>query len=296
MPNVLIIGIDSTIGRILQDIFGNGGWSVFGTTRRESNVTERIFYLNLTNIAEWNITQRMDAVFLCAGVTKQSSCRQYPEYSRVINLDAQLQLANYFINQGAQIIYLSSNSVFDGSKSKPLVMDKVCPVTLHGEYKAAVEKMLLSFACKVSIVRLTKVLTSNYPLILQWIQSLKTGEVIRPFHDLWISPISIKSVGNCLKEVVERKQYGIIHLSGDDDVTYLDIANYCANSLRANKSLIKPRSVLDSGPLLEKVPRYTSLDMTESSRLYDTLDVSYSTTMGRLYGDILSPTHASLAD
>jgi NAD(P)-dependent dehydrogenase (short-subunit alcohol dehydrogenase family) len=48
MPNVLIVGHESELGRIAINHFESKGWDVFSTTRRESNVVKgKVFYCDL---------------------------------------------------------------------------------------------------------------------------------------------------------------------------------------------------------------------------------------------------------
>jgi NAD(P)-dependent dehydrogenase (short-subunit alcohol dehydrogenase family) len=46
MPNVLIAGIDSALGKQIKQSLSSNGWSVWGTTRRRSNVTHNNFFCN----------------------------------------------------------------------------------------------------------------------------------------------------------------------------------------------------------------------------------------------------------
>ena len=284
MRTALIVGIDSMIGSALREVLVEAGWCVFGTSRRKGSLTEQIFYLDLMDATGFKIEQIIDTAFLCGGLTKIVDCEQNSEYSRVINVDAQIQLAKYFLKQGTQVVYLSSNAVFSGEKPRYKITDMTCPVTQYGEYKAIVEKKLLSLSNAIAIVRLTKVLSSDYPLIIHWINALKKGECIEPFSDYYLSPISLNKVIDCLKKVGEQRLSGVIHLSGEEDVSYFDLALCLVRSMGVNKELIESKSVIESGQAIGVVSRYTSLDMTESKRIFDIHDSSFSSMMDCLYG------------
>ncbi|MDP3706002.1 MAG: sugar nucleotide-binding protein [Legionellaceae bacterium] len=284
--NILIIGIDSQIGSALKAELEHFGYSVFGTTRKKENISKRIFYLDLALVGEFCCDIPMDAVFLCASITKFSDCKNSLEYSRIVNYEAQINLANFFFRQNAFIIFLSSQTVFDGNKPAYRVEDNVCPTTAHGEHKAATESKLLSMSNNVAIVRLTKVLTPDYPLILQWIQALKNNSRIEPFYDLRFSPISIKTVTSCLKEIVARNIKQTIHLSGEHDITYHTMALCLVRLLGVSESLVHPKSALQAG-VASPLCSYSSLDMSESSKLFQLPDMSLESIVEDLYGDYL---------
>ena len=285
MNTAFIVGIDSAIGRSLENLLILNGWSVFGTSRRSSHTKSNVFYLDLANVTDLNFDIPIDVVYLCAGVTKIAQCKENSAYSKLINVDAQIQLAAYFLNKNTHVVCLSSNAVFSGHKPWYQTTDKTCPKTYYGENKALVEDALLGMSKHIAIVRLTKVLTPDYPLILQWIMALKNNLPVEPFNDLSLCPISIYTVAQCLKEIGDKKLEGIIHLSGSIDVTYLDVAEYLAKLINARKGLIKEISMLCSNEIMMDASLYTSLDITKSKQLFDVFDTSFATTMNCLYGD-----------
>lgn len=289
MIQALIIGMDSGIGSALHRILIDSGWSVSGTSRKKDKLSSRVFYLDLANVADFNLQRSFDVIFICACVTKIAECRLAADYTQKINQDTPVQLAHYFLklNPSTHIIFLSTSAVFNGQKPRYHVSDVTCPITNYGRFKEKAEKNLLNLTDKVTILRLTKVLTSSYPLVLQWIKALSGNTAIEPFYDLQLCPIPITSVLYCLKEIVEKKLFGIIHLSGDLDVTYLEVAQWIIRKMKKSSALIKQKSAMASGILIEEAPCYSSLDMTESNKLFALSKQTLDMTLTHLYGDIL---------
>ncbi|OGV29521.1 MAG: hypothetical protein A3E88_00295 [Legionellales bacterium RIFCSPHIGHO2_12_FULL_35_11] len=284
MKQALIIGIDSTIGGLLNTELSVAGWCVYGTSRSRGSINNKIFYLDLLNVDDFSMELDIDVVFLCASLTRLSTCREYRELCQKINIDAQLQLSKYFLSRGIHVVFLSTSAVFSGEKPCYRISDATSPITVYGESKAIAEKKLLNLSENISVVRLTKVLTPTYPLICKWIDVLSGDKCIEPFYDLYVCPISIRMVTSCLKEIAEKKITGIIHLSGDKDISYLIIAEHLVRYLKSNSALINPRSALESGIDISEAPLYTSLDMTESRRLFVLPDTKLSTVLSSLYG------------
>lgn len=280
MTSALIIGIDSTMGQALEKTLTHEGYTVFGTSRRKAITRSKMFYLDLSNVSTANLIQSIDAVYLCAGVTSIADCQKNPAVAEQINVDAPIQLADYFLNQGAHVIYLSSNAVFSGARSSYRASDARCPISIYGEHKAKAEEALLRLSPEISIVRLTKVLTPDYPLFMNWFAALKRHEPIQPFHHLHVSPVGIDLVAEFLKQIAEKRVHGITHLSGLEDMNYTEVARYLANLIAADESLISP--------VFDETPVYASLDMSDSMKVFDEPpDLSFNGVMRRLYLDVI---------
>lgn len=296
MTTALIIGVDSTIGKALKKILLDAGWIVFGTTRRMASLETNHIYLDLSTInhttnfsGSWINFKNLeiDVVYLCAAVTKIIECKHNADYSQQINVTAHIRLADYFLQKGARVIFLSSHAVFAGTKSKYKIIDSPSPVLNYGRFKAAVENALLQYIENITIVRLTKVLTKDHPLLIQWTEDLRQGKIIQPFYDLMVSPLLLSTVTNCLKEIAEKKTCGIIHLSGEEDVSYLQIAEALITALGLKNTLIQPKSIRESCELnYLTLPNYASLDTTNTKELFNMPDLSCHTTIHNLFAKL----------
>ena len=80
---------------------------------------------------------------------------------------------------------------------------------------------------------------------------------------MYIAPIPLSFVISVIRLVVDRSVKGILHLSGDKDFSYADIAFMAANWLGAKTKQVKPIHAEDSN-LHESVIRTfkTALDIS----------------------------------
>jgi len=263
----LIIGGDGLIGSALAHFFENAGESAISTTRKKSTTCSNRIYLDLTEeMSDWKFNDSVDVVIFCSGITKVDHCESDKSTSRIVNVVSVCKLADIIADKGARIIFLSSNAVFDGSGEFPSHEDAISPVTEYGRQKAEVEKHLIEeYPSQVTILRLTKVLGARNPLFDKWVLSLKRGNSIQPFSDMYIAPIPVSFVVAVVRLVVDRNVNGILHLSGDKDFSYADIAFMAADWLGAKKEQVKPISTGESN-LHESVIR-TSKTALDISRL-----------------------------
>jgi len=241
---LLIIGGDSFIGSALACFFKKAGESVISTTRNKSTTCLHRIYLDLMDeVSDWKFHESVDTVVFCSGITKVDQCESNKLISKKVNVESVCKLADIFVDKGARIIFLSSNAVFDGSKEYYSHEDNVSPITEYGRQKAEVEKQLIiNYPSWVTILRLTKVLGARNPLFDDWSLSLKRGDMIYPFTDMYIAPIPLSFVVSVIRLVVDRGAKGILHLSGDKDFSYADIAFMAVALLGLKKEQVNPIS------------------------------------------------------
>jgi dTDP-4-dehydrorhamnose reductase len=261
--SVLIVGSDGLIGAALMEQLEREGICAQGTTRRRESVNETHSFLDLSeNVEEWQMHGQPSVAVICAGVTKIESCRLDPVSTARVNVQAISRLADKLTNEGIFVIYLSTNQVFDGSIPNQLADDQSSARTEYGKQKAEVERYLLSLGHAASIVRLTKVLQPQTPLLRSWLCALRAGEAIRPFADMVMSPIPLSFTMKVLLNLIETRLPGVIQVSGGMDVTYAQVAYHIAARVGVSATLVKPISVRDAGIPFEAAPPHTTLDVT----------------------------------
>lgn len=189
-PTYLVVGGDSLIGKSLITSLRALTPNVFSTSRRQKIMDSRVISYDLiTNPSHFFkddcIRKIVEGgrlvVFICAAVTKISKCEEDPIGSRLINVTNTIELAKIMMLAGAEVVFLSSNAVFDGEKSFPDEVSVPNPITNYGRHKVDVENGLMTVrqstvnSSALMIVRLTKVVTRDNNLIHDWISALKTG-------------------------------------------------------------------------------------------------------------------------
>lgn len=254
---VLVVGANGLIGRSLVVRLRAEGRPVIATSRRDEPGMQRLDLS--TDLAGWTPPQPVAVAYLCAAMTSLEQCRVHPRESYAVNVTGTMALARALSRQGALVVFLSSNLVFDGSVPYRRAEAATCPRTEYGRQKAEVERQLLELPGSCT-VRLTKVLGPQTPLLEQWTESLRRNEVIRPFLDMVMAPVSLSLVVEVLCRVGAQRLEGLLQVSGSRDVTYAEAASRLASRLQASQALVQPRNAADAGLRLEHVPTHTTLD------------------------------------
>ena len=270
MARVLVVGGDGLIGRALADVLGASGHPVMSTTRRDRTPPAGRFYLDLSSdTSSWVPPRAVDVTYLCAGATTLDACRDSPAATRAINVTNAVHVARAVTRAGSRVVFLSTSGVFDGSVPRQRADAQTCPVTEYGRQKAEAESGVTEFGELATIVRLTKVWAPRTPRLMDWSRSLRAGQPVQPFADLVVAPLPVAFVAHALARLATRPAPGILQLSGQEDVSYAEIARHLARRCGAVDSLVRPMSASESGVEMEALPRHTTLDDSRVRQEFD---------------------------
>jgi len=248
------------IGSRLMRVLEGGGWSVIGTTRRATGSDADRVHLDLASFQAFDLLPSPSAAVLCAAVTSMERCQKDPVATKKINVTNTVRLARKLLLGGSHVVFLSSNTVFDGVQPWASTSDSNSPRTEYGRQKADAESQLLSLDGQIAIVRFSKIIPPGMPLLQDWVRDMRSGRNIYPFSDSRMSPVSLSFAVELLRRVLVVRATGIIQASAASDISYEEAARYLAQRLGCDQKLIKPISCAQKAILFS--PANTTLDTT----------------------------------
>lgn len=264
--SAIVVGADGLIGCALASRLEADGCKVTRTSRRSAKSREAdTIELDLTNPNAAQLPEA-DVAFLCAGMTKMSACRADPGQADLINHRGQVTLAEALSRRGTAIVYLSTSAVLDCLSPWMLAERPREARSIYGQSKSRGEIGVLAVAGRTSVVRLTKVIAWNWPLLLEWQKKLQHGNRLEAFADHRIAPITLDDITESLIQI-SRADPGIYQISGSSDVSYFDFAGLLAKHLGVPSPEIVPSSAATCGLPDEEITPYTSLDCRKLSKL-----------------------------
>ncbi|MEW6368781.1 MAG: sugar nucleotide-binding protein [Acidobacteriota bacterium] len=263
MCRVLVIGADSRIGAEMLRACETMGSVVIGTSRRRAPGPGRV-YLDLgSGHLRLDLTQAYDIAIMAAAIGGFEACETHPQAEQV-NVVAPETIARQLIGDGRRVVFISTSSVFDGSRPYCAEEDVPSPVCAYSRQKAEAERRLRlipGFDRLGAIVRLTKVLSPETPPLPAWFAALEKGSEIRPFSDLIFAPISVQFAALGIERIATSGSSGVFHLSGANDVTHEQFARALMAGLRAPEELVNPTTSHASGVRILYQPRHGALGM-----------------------------------
>lgn len=238
--DALIIGVDSLIGSALYERLSNIGKHVIGTSRK---LNAKHLFFDLTQLEKINELPLARHIFICAGVNGFKVCEENIDLAIKVNFYSTCRIAKHFMMLGSHVIFFSSSSVFGSNRIFPMEYEIVNPNTDYGRLKVLAEQQMSKDAKysrdgKLTIVRLTKLIESLAPLIESWKKNAELGKNIQAYKDMYLCPISINFIINSVIKICENYIQGVIHLSGNQILSYYEFAkNLQINGVLENANI-----------------------------------------------------------
>ena len=267
--SLLVIGADGQVGGVaMRDLTGRG-YEVMGTTRRAAATVEDCLFLDLAlPPGEWPELPKTETAVICTAMTRINECEDDPAATAVVNLHAPLTLAEKLTRQGAMVLFLSTTGVFDFTRPCRRHDEQTCPVSAYGRQKAEAESRILDLEGKTAVLRLTKIMGPDMPLLRTWCAELAVGREITAYEDAFIAPITAAFAARMIHEIVSHGAEGVFHASGDEDLPYTALAEEVVRTMGADAALVKTaEGGLPHYPIAS-APRYTTLDMSREKEMF----------------------------
>jgi len=268
----LVVGGDSLVGGGLYRALERRGHAAFASTRRKDTLGGRRVFLDFESDDRPQLPPEIGYAFVVAAATNYERCEKDPLAYR-INVEFIPRTVAALLERGIFVTFISTNSVFGGERPWPNEDDPHAPGIAYARQKDEAEKAIRAAARglgaeqRLNIVRLTKILNKEASPLPAWFAAWKRGEPVQPFSDLIFAPMSVRFVGEALATVGEKRAAGNLHLSGADNVSYVDLAQAFARRLKVSPRLIVPTTATEKGVNIPFKPRYSGLGMRRTADL-----------------------------
>ncbi len=268
----LVVGGDSLVGYGLVNALTRRGHIVYSTTRRRDLVNDQRVYLDFENNEDFQVPQDVSYAYIVAAVTNYERCEKDP-IAHTINVQLIPLLIDSLLSQGIFITFISTNSLFGGETPWPNEDAPHSPSIPYAIQKDHAERLIrtsaiaLNAESRLNIVRLTKIMDFNVPPLPNWFDAWERGDTIHPFSDLIFSPMSIQFVSKALAVIGEQRVPGSLHLSGSENVSYVDFALALAKAKGIDPCLIKPTTATATGINIAYKPKFSGLGMLRTQAM-----------------------------
>lgn len=272
MKAFLVVGGDSLVGGSLLRALEKRGHDVYGSTRRRDSINERRVHLDFEDASGFVAPADVGYAYIVAAATNYDRCERDP-LARKINVELIPQLIQFLLKQGIFVSFVSTNSVFGGERPWPNEDDPHAPGIAYARQKAEAEVAIkyltneLGANDRLAIIRLTKILDCNTSPLPAWFSAWTRGEVIHPFSDLIFAPMSVQFVGEALATIGKKRVAGDLHLSGAENVSYVDFASALMTRLGIDERLVAPTTAVERGVHIPFKPTYSGLGMKRTTAL-----------------------------
>ena len=263
----LITGFKGQLGYdIARELREHGEFEYLALDKDEMDITNREEVFKIVN------DYQPDVIFHCAAWTAVDKAEDMEEIVRKVNVDGTKNLVDASIEEGAKIIYMSTDYVFDGRKDINKTYkedDEVNPMSIYGQTKFDGEEEVRRnpnhFITRISWV--FGINGNNFIKTMLKLADIK--EELNVVDDQIGSPTYTVDLAKLLVEMSYTDKYGTYHVNNDGYCSWAEFAKYIMESygkstkinpvsteeylkLTGTKQAYRPRnSKLDKSKLVE---------------------------------------------
>ena len=220
MKKIIVTGCNGQLGRAVNEYYGNASDISFVNT----DVAE----LDITDIdAVMRLAREVKpyAIVNCAAHTAVDACESQYEKAFAINAIGARNLAIASRETGAKLVHISTDYVFDGTKTTPYVeTDPTNPMGAYGSTKLAGEEFVKQFADRWFILRTAWLYGDGKNFAKTMLRLSETNDAVRVVGDQFGSPTSTVELTKAIDALLFSENYGLFHATCEGSTSWADFA------------------------------------------------------------------------
>jgi len=190
-----------------------------------------------------------DWVIHGAAFTNVDGCEAEPDKAYKVNGDGPKNIALGCRDAGANMLYISTDYVYDGKKDGPYKeSDPVGPLNVYGMSKLKGEENTLSVLPDALVVRTSWLYGLNGPNFVEAIlgQVGKKDE-LSVVNDQFGSPTYTPDLADALVRLIEADAKGIVHVSNEGSCSWMEYAVKILELSHVDGIRVKPMTTAELG-------------------------------------------------
>lgn len=255
--------LGSNLVETLKERFAILGSYANNPVRFKGIETVRVDILSTVDVERTINDFKPEVLIHCAAETRVDFCEDNPEEAFLINEKGTRIMASVAARRGIKMVYISTDSVFDGVRGGYREHDKPRPLNIYAKSKLAGEKAVVE-CCEDYLILRTNIFGWNIQprlTLAEWVfQNLSEGRRIPGFKDIFFSPLLVNDMALIIGDMLQKDLTGLYHVGARDRCSKFDFAERIARLFGLSEESVLPiRS--DEVSLRAKRPRDTSLDV-----------------------------------
>ncbi len=230
---VTIFGATGLLGKELMRAWKDDEVTGLGSKDADLRDAQRVSDAVQRTKPEW--------IVLSAAYTDVDGCELNEQLARNINYYGAVHVAEAAKQVGAKLLFVSTDYVFDGTKTAPYeTTDARAPRSAYGKWKAEAEVKLLELLPECAIVRTSWLFGTGgkcFPDTI--IKIAATRPTIDVVNDQRGSPTFAFDLANAIIQLCRKNASGIIHGTNRGDCTWFDFAKEIL-SKTGSQTIVRP--------------------------------------------------------
>jgi len=241
---VVVTGANGQLGTDVVQSWTAAGDTVLALGRHGLDVIDRTAVLHLLT------RERPDVVVNCAAWTAVDACESDPDRARLANTDAVAHLAEGCAAVGARLVQISTDYVFDGTKTAPYTeTDDPNPQSVYGQSKLGGERAALALGDRATVVRTSWVCGEHGANMVKTVLRLAATQPHLAFvADQIGHPTFTADLAPLLREICQRELSGVVHATNQGAVSWFEFAQAVVAAAGRDPAMVTPIATTDLQP------------------------------------------------
>lgn len=269
MVKTAVIGASGYIGRHLWKTYRRAHPDSLGTSFSATNAELVYFDIRRPDIQPLRLEQSAyRAVLIASAIPNIAFCEQQRDAAYEVNVRGTLELIRQLGRTQIQVIFLSSDYVFEGNTGRYTDEAEMRPTTEYGRQKALVEKELPSLARNPLILRLSKIYgveKGDRTFLDEIACCLAKGAEVRASTDQVFCPTYIDDLVRAIVAIQDRGLCGVLNVCNAECWSRYDLAVNVAKALSIAPQMVQP-VLLHELPGMSGRPLNTSMTCDRLTR------------------------------
>lgn len=272
---VFITGGSGLVGHQCAETFRAAGWKVVAThCSFPTPVTVRYDCTQPQCPENFDVESfRPHLIIHCAAATHVDQCERDRDMSYLFNVKAVKHIASIAKKCAADLVFISSDYVFDGSAGPYSEGDTPCPLNVYGKHKLEAENYLLGndsvcgplSGLKILVLRVTNIYGEDAGRNKNFVSRIisnasKTADAsnaadpmtLRLPVDQYATPVDAADIATIIKMLVMDGKSGLYHIAAPEYLSRVQLAGKVLQKVDRNKAEIIP---LQTSQLGQMAPR-----------------------------------------
>ena len=218
---ILVTGAAGGLGSQFMELAARDyrSWDCTGLTRDSADLASPHDVIDFINRC------KPDVILHAAAMTGVDLCESEPELAHKINVEGTRAVAEAAAHGGSRVVYISSDYVFDGTKSEPYrEADPTNPLGVYGKTKFGGEKIVRELENHL-IVRTSWLYgKTGTNFIRTMLRLAKDHSEVKVVTDQVGAPTCYHDLSMALARLIELRATGIINVANSDYCSWFEFA------------------------------------------------------------------------
>jgi len=188
---------------------------------------------------------RPDVTIHTAGIGSPDYAEKHRKETWDINVGGTRNIYSLCEKSNSQLVYISSNGIFDGEDAPYGEEDIPEPLNYYGEVKLRAEEILMNARIPCAIVRPILMYGWNHPfersnIATYALESMTKGSKVQAYDDVFVTPLFSINCSKAIWKIIQDEKYDVFNIGGPERVSIYEMITKLANIFGFKDNLVEP--------------------------------------------------------